>query len=118
MTQNVRHIQFGKDSSCEMGIVLIDGECVMCGKYWDFHPGCHGIDTYGDFRGIDSLVSKIKSKLQCENNTVVVVDRIYYKYGTSVDTSIIVTNTDTKKKTIKKLNQCLTIVEGDNKVAP
>ena len=35
----------------------------MEGNYWDFHPGCHGITEYGDFRGYSGLVSGMKNKI-------------------------------------------------------
>ena len=30
------------DTSCEMAEVSLNGECLMMGNFWDFHPGCHG----------------------------------------------------------------------------
>jgi hypothetical protein len=35
----------------------------MSGNFWDFHPGCHGINQYGDFYGFDDLAIKISGKL-------------------------------------------------------
>lgn len=51
------------DRSCEMAKVSIDDKCVMSGNFWDFHPGCHGINQYGDFYGFDDLAIKISGKL-------------------------------------------------------
>jgi hypothetical protein len=46
------------DYSCEMAMVLdSNGDCIMMGNYWDFHPGCHGIEEYGDFNGPRSLAT-------------------------------------------------------------
>ena len=30
------------DESCEMAMVLVNDEMIMCGNEWDFHNGCHG----------------------------------------------------------------------------
>ena len=105
----IKHIQVGKDRSCEMAIVLVDGDCVMEGNYWDFHPGCHGIDAYGDFRGVDDLVKKVKRKLLSDGHDVV-VDTIQYKYGTSVEPIQTIENQKPTKKLIK---QCLTNDQSD-----
>lgn len=51
------------DRSCEMGRVSLNDECIMEGNYWDFHPGCHGIDEYGDWKGYTHLSEKIYQKL-------------------------------------------------------
>jgi hypothetical protein len=50
------------DRSCDMAKVSIDDKCVMSGNFWDFHPGCHGINQYGDFYGFDDLAIKIMRK--------------------------------------------------------
>jgi hypothetical protein len=50
------------DRSCDMAKVSIDDKCVMAGNFWDFHPGCHGINQYGDFYGFDDLAIKIMRK--------------------------------------------------------
>lgn len=57
------------DPSCEMAMVEVDsrhklGLGGMTGNVWDFHPGCHGITEYGDFRGYRSLQNKIVAKIQ------------------------------------------------------
>lgn len=36
-------ITISTDESCEMAMVDLNGECIMMGNYWDFHPNCHGI---------------------------------------------------------------------------
>ena len=36
------------DSTCSMAEVVLDGEVVITGNFWDFHPGCHNILEYGD----------------------------------------------------------------------
>jgi len=50
------------DRSCDMAKVSIDDKCVMSGNFWDFHPGCHGINQYGDFYGFDDLAIRIMRK--------------------------------------------------------
>lgn len=57
MKQNV--IEIFVDEGCEMASVHLNGECVMSGNYWDFHPGCHGIHQYGDFNGYQGLANAI-----------------------------------------------------------
>lgn len=47
------------DDSCEMAIVKLNGKLVMEGNFWDFHPGCHGITKYGEWKGFPDLVQKI-----------------------------------------------------------
>lgn len=47
------------DSSCEMAAVYLNDKLVMSGNFWDFHPHCHGIHKYGDFKGVNGLVNAI-----------------------------------------------------------
>lgn len=55
------------DSLCEMAEVWLNGELVMSGNFWDFHPGCHGINKYGDFKGYTGLVNAIQTTVgKCE----------------------------------------------------
>lgn len=51
------------DESCDMARVSLNDECIMEGNDWDFHPGCHGIDEYGDWKGCRQLSHKIRQKL-------------------------------------------------------
>ncbi len=65
------------DGSCEMARVSIDGVGVMEGNFWDFHPGCHGINEYGDFNGFDSLALKILFKLTKEGKKAKIIKKRY-----------------------------------------
>jgi hypothetical protein len=65
------------DGSCEMARVSIDDKCVMQGNFWDFHPGCHGINEYGDFNGFDSLSVKILLKLTKEGKKAKIIKKRY-----------------------------------------
>lgn len=59
------------DKSCEMACVSLNDKCVMMGNNWDFHPGCHGISEYGDFKGYHSLAIAIQNKVGGE----IIIDR-------------------------------------------
>ena len=60
-------IEIFVDPSCEMASVRLNGECVMSGNYWDFHPRCHGIYEYGDFKGYTGLANAIAKTIgNCE----------------------------------------------------
>lgn len=61
MKKNI--IEIKVDKSCEMAQVSLNGEIVMSGNFWDFHPGCHGIVKYGDFKGYSDLARSIKLKV-------------------------------------------------------
>jgi hypothetical protein len=64
-----------------MARVSIDGKVVMEGNFWDFHPGCHGINEYGDFYGFDDLAIKILLKLTNEGKKAKIIKEKYtYKY--------------------------------------
>ena len=65
------------DKSCEMASVHIDDVLVMSGNFWDFHPGCHGIVEYGDFRGFDDLAIKIMGKLTSEGKESKIIKTPY-----------------------------------------
>ena len=47
------------DPACEMAAVYLNDELVMEGNYWDFHPGCHGINKYGDFNSYAGLAHRL-----------------------------------------------------------
>jgi hypothetical protein len=74
-TMNTILIQI--DQSCSMAMVLLNDKCIMEGNFWDFHPGCHGINTYGDFDGYLSLAFKIKDYLLKEGKEVEIVKEPY-----------------------------------------
>lgn len=67
------------DLSCEMARVSVDGKGIMEGNFWDFHPGCHGINEYGDFEGHDDLASSVGASLRKNGYSVETV-RESYKY--------------------------------------
>lgn len=56
-------IEIKIDESCDMAAVYLNGELIMSGNFWDFHPGCHGIHKYGDFKGYSDLAIAIASKV-------------------------------------------------------
>lgn len=69
------------DKSCDMAEVLLNDECVMDGNFWDFHPGCHGINEYGDFNGHNDLAKKIGETLTKEGKEFTIVKEEYvYEY--------------------------------------
>jgi hypothetical protein len=68
------------DGSCEMARVSIDGKGVMEGNFWDFHPGCHNINAYGDFGNCDGLAIKILLKLTNEGKKAKIIKE-KYKYA-------------------------------------
>lgn len=72
-------ILFEKDESCEMAAVSLNDKCIMEGNYWDFHPGCHGINEYGDFNSPHKLVKAIQLKLLKEGKDVEIITK-NYKY--------------------------------------
>lgn len=106
-----KRIQIGVDKSCEMAIVLIDGKCVMEGNFWDFHPGCYGINEYGDFKGYLSLASAVEIKLVSDGFNVV-REIVKYKYGFPVDPLEVLETKTTKRNTLKKKQ----ITKGDQNV--
>lgn len=65
------------DESCEMARVSLNGTCVMEGNFWDFHPGCHGITKYGDFRGYSGLATAISLKLYSEGKKPKIINGVY-----------------------------------------
>jgi hypothetical protein len=65
------------DRSCEMAAVAIDDKCVMSGNFWDFHPGCHGINEYGEFGGHDDLAIRILLKLTKEGKKAKIIKESY-----------------------------------------
>lgn len=65
MNKNI--IEIKVDKSCEMAQVSLNDKIVMSGNFWDFHPGCHGINEYGDFNGYSDLARAIALKVgDCE----------------------------------------------------
>lgn len=50
------------DEACEMACVELNGERIMMGNFWDFHPNCHGIHEYGHFNSYAQLANNIKLK--------------------------------------------------------
>lgn len=71
------------DDSCNMAWVSVDGESVMEGNFWDFHPGCHGIHKYGDFKGYNSLAQAIRRKLikDGKDPSDISIEKTSYKWG-------------------------------------
>lgn len=76
-----------KDEAVEMARVSINGEWLMQGNYWDFHPGCHGgltrrlAKTAFEWRGVEGLVAAVRIMLPPDVEVLVVRRR--YSYATS-----------------------------------
>lgn len=77
MTHNIIISEY--DENCEMARVILNENCVMEGNHWDFHPGCHGIHKWGDFKSPVDLVAAIKRTLEEKGETVEVIAK-EYKY--------------------------------------
>lgn len=60
------------DSSCSMSCVTLNGEHMMTGNNWDFHPGCHGgrlrilgyLNGTPSWNGVSSLVILISDYIK------------------------------------------------------
>ncbi len=65
------------DNSCEMAMVELDGLNVMEGNFWDFHNGCWGLYTYGNFKGYYTLVVRMTAFYEKLGFTVVYVKQKY-----------------------------------------
>lgn len=48
------------DKSCDMACVKFNGEFVLEGNYWDFHPGCHGDTGFPEYSSYHGLVSALE----------------------------------------------------------
>lgn len=55
-------IVVGIDDESEMAYVSLNGECIMEGNFWDFHPNCDGIREYGDFNSYMQLAIAIQKE--------------------------------------------------------
>jgi hypothetical protein len=53
-----------------MAKVSLDGKTVMEGNFWDFHPGCHGLYQYGEFKGYAGLRNAILRTLYASGPNV------------------------------------------------
>ena len=81
MNKEMNVILVKVDKSCDMAEVLLNGECIMDGNFWDFHPGCHGINEYGDFNSHYELAKKIGETLTKEGKEFTIVKEEYvYEY--------------------------------------
>jgi hypothetical protein len=67
-----------------MAEVHLNDKCIMVGNFWDFHPGCHGIHEYGDFKGFDSLAVSVAHKLNEQGKKSIIV-REKYDYLKSLE---------------------------------
>lgn len=60
-------IEVNVDNLSEMASVYLNGKHIMSGNFWDFHPNCHGIHEYGEFKGYRGLANAIALKIgDCE----------------------------------------------------
>ena len=58
------------DDSCDMAQVSVNGEAVMVGNTWDFHPGCHGFDLPA-FKGPKALSQLFVTALKARGHDVI-----------------------------------------------
>lgn len=65
------------DDYSEMATIYLDNKVIMTGNFWDFHPGCHGITEWGDFRGYTGLIRAISEKLGKKGETVKLIKENY-----------------------------------------
>ena len=79
MKKEKRTITVYQDPSCDMATVKVDKAVPqfkrtgMTGNYWDFHPGCHGIMDFGEFKGHMDLAYRVKGALEKAGYTVELV---------------------------------------------
>lgn len=66
-------------ASCEMACVSVNGQCIMMGNYWDFHPGCHGLKL-PEFSSPSSLVTLFNNAIKSEGKEVKIVVDETWKY--------------------------------------
>jgi len=57
------------DDSCAMAQVLVNDVLIMVGNFWDFHPGCHGIDVR--FSSYDELADVFVQALEVHGVTLI-----------------------------------------------
>lgn len=43
-------------------MVSVGSEMVMLGNFWDFHPGCHGLNAWGDWTSCGSLAIALQER--------------------------------------------------------
>ena len=63
------------DESCEMAMVLVNDEMIMCGNEWDFNNGCHGFELpeFNDYHELAEIFEQFfksagfKSKIKFDN---------------------------------------------------
>lgn len=56
-------IEIVVDSLCKGAMVSVGSEMVMLGNFWDFHPGCHGLNAWGDWwTSCGSLASALQER--------------------------------------------------------
>lgn len=65
--------------SCKMAKVSVNGQCIMMGNYWDFHPGCHGFKL-PEFSSPSSLVTLFNNALKSLEKEVNIVVDENWKY--------------------------------------
>lgn len=70
-------IKVQTDQFTSMAKVSLDDKVIMEGNFHDFHPGCHGIHTYGNFKGHIGLSTAIwfyllrKKKFKYQDITII-----------------------------------------------
>lgn len=54
---------------CQMAQVRVNGQVIMLGNFWDFHPECHGFDL-PRFHGADDLARLLTQGLTTAGHAV------------------------------------------------
>jgi hypothetical protein len=99
-----------KEEDTEMARLSINGEWIMQGNYWDFHPRCHGGLTQQlakkafEWNGVEGLVAAIRLVLPKETDVVMI--RRPYSYDT--DGSHIASVTDEDLSTAQRYSGAAT----------
>jgi hypothetical protein len=65
------------DDYSEMATIYLDNKLIMTGNFWDFHPECHDIKEWGEFRGYLGLVRVISEKISKKGETVKLIKENY-----------------------------------------
>lgn len=64
-------------SAWKMAQVEVNGECIMTGNFWDFHPDCHGMEL-PDFRGASYLVELFDNACKASGKkSTIIVDKTW-----------------------------------------
>ena len=67
------------DDMGEMAEIYLNGECIMLGNFWDFHPGVLDLldKKYGEFKGYNGLINAIREQIEKEGHTTHIIKERY-----------------------------------------